>query len=327
MSINPELLEEYINELGINYKTNSLSYIFECPRCHKDVLYMYRSNSCYFTCQKCKFKGSPEYALAELANVSLSIIKERLYGTQWVDTTQQIDLKIFDFITDEDEIDIELFEIIPEIKWKFDEIKINEKHAIRGLRYLESRGVPLDIALKYQIRYAPVRQRILFPVIVNGRLLGHQDRLIVENRVWNEELEEYKEGAKVVSSDNLPNSRVPLFADNLIDSEHAIIAEGPFDGLKFSQIGGNIATMGKAVSKGQISFIRSKGVKRIYLALDRNAYNETNKLIQEFSDLETYVIKVPDHRQDFGDCTFEECAQAFKTASRTFPGMLLLHFE
>lgn len=285
---------------------------------------MYRANSCLFRCMKCDFKGRPEKGLAELANIPISVVLNSLYGTQFVDTTEHLDLKLEDFFGEEDEFN---FELIPSISWTFDEIPINAKHSIKGLKYLESRGIPLDIALKYNIRYAPVRQRVLFPFEVDGRLLGHQDRIIVENRVWSEEEEKFKEAPKAISTDNMPTSRMVMFGDNLNGSEHAIIAEGPIDAIKLDLAKGNICTLGKSVSKGQVNYIRSKGIKRIYLALDRDAYQQCADLVQEFSDLEVYKINVLKDKHDFGDMSFEECLTAFNNAERVFPGQLFVHFN
>src|ERR1022692_1424663 len=320
--LDPEVLSSYIEELGLSYKTNSLSYIFDCPKCNKSVLYMYRTSG-IFRCMKCVFKGRPEYALSDLAGIPVGQVKERLYGSQWVDTTVELDLDLEDFFGEDDDFDIE---IIPEIKWKFDEYPIDHKFSVKGLAYLESRGISFEVAQKYHIRHSPTQQRVLIPMEVNGRLLGHQGRLIVPNIAWDEESSKYKEAPKIISTDNFPNSRVTMFADNLKGSEHAIVCEGPFDALKFDYCGGNIATTGKAVSKGQCNFIRSYGVKRVYLALDSNAYNETNRLVQEFSDLATYVLKVPKNRKDFGECSFEECYQVFMNAELVFPGELQVYF-
>src|ERR1700690_721935 len=321
--LDPEVLSNYLEELGLSYRSNSLSYIFNCSRCSKAVLYMYRASG-IFRCMKCDFKGRPEYAISDLAGVPLLTVKNALYGTQFVDTTEQLDLKLEDFFGEEDEFEVE---IIPSISWQWNEYPIDHPHSKRGLTYLQSRGIPLEVAQKYHIHHSPTTQRVLIPMEVNGRLLGHQGRLIVPNVIWNEELQKFKEAPKIISSDNFPNSRVVIFADNLKGSEHAIICEGPFDAMKFDLCGGNIATTGKAVSKGQINFIRSYGVKKIYLALDRNAYAESTKLAQEFSDLEVYKINVLDGYQDFGEMSFEQCLQAFKEAQPVFPGQLQVYFQ
>lgn len=323
--INPEILESLIDELGLNYKTNSISFIFHCPKsdCGKDVMYMYRASG-VFLCMRCHFKGSAAVGISALSGISVYEISNKLYGTQFVDTTENLQLNLDSFFGETDEID---FEIIPKIKWSFEELPINHKHSIKGLKYLESRGIPLNIALKYNIRYSPTKQRVLFPLEVDGRLLGHQDRIIVPNRVWSEEDQKFKEAPKAISTDNLPTSRVVMFGDNLNGSEHAIIAEGPVDCIKFDEAKGNIATLGKGVSLGQISYIRSKGVKRIYLALDNDAYADSAKLAQEFSDLEVYKIDVLPGMHDFGDMSFEQCLQAFKDAKPVLPGHLFVHFN
>ncbi|HVT63297.1 MAG TPA: hypothetical protein VHD33_07425 [Legionellaceae bacterium] len=267
------------------------------------------------------FKGAPEYALSELASIPVSKVKAALYGVKWAEANTDLNINLDEY--DPEKVEIE---VIPTIKWQWDEYPIDHKFAASGLRYLESRGIPLEIAKKYHIRHAPARQRVLFPVELDGRLIGHQDRLIVDDVIWSEEEQQYKRCPKILSSDNLPR-QIPMFADNLNGSDHVIITEGPIDAIKFDYCnGGNIATMGKEVGPRQIKFIKSKPIKKVYIALDPDAFAVTNRLIQEFSEYEVYVLKPLDGYKDFGAMLFEQCYQVFKKAQPVFPGELILHF-
>ena len=114
-----------------------------------------------------------------------------------------------------------------------------------------------------------------------------------------------------------------MFADNLIGSNFAIVAEGPVDAIKFEQVGGNICTMGKVVTDKQLDIIKSYGIQKVYLALDDDALLEKN-LVAEKLNLTTFRLSVPKSciercekigkKADFGECTFDEARQAFESA-------------
>jgi hypothetical protein len=116
-----------------------------------------------------------------------------------------------------------------------------------------------------------------------------------------------------------------MFAHNLLGKDFAILAEGPFDALKFDYVGGNVATMGKVVTKKQLDIIKSYGIRKLYLALDADAAYEVDEIVKS-GEFETYIVKVPDSctarcravgkKSDFGECTFEECVTAFNQAER-----------
>jgi hypothetical protein len=115
-----------------------------------------------------------------------------------------------------------------------------------------------------------------------------------------------------------------LFEDQLAKSDHVIIAEGPFSSLKFWLAGGNIATLGKEVTRLQLERIKFYRPKKVYLALDDDAIDKMRDLSKKFS-VPVYRVRVPqtaiersirEHKEkaDFGECTFDECLQAIRDA-------------
>jgi DNA primase len=114
-----------------------------------------------------------------------------------------------------------------------------------------------------------------------------------------------------------------MFQDNLINSPHAIICEGPVDALKCHLIGGAVATMGKNVSKRQIEIINNSGVGRVYVALDPDAVTEIKHLLQAFPDKETHLLQPPPDKKDLGECSLEEVRDLFQRARPWDKGSLL----
>jgi hypothetical protein len=344
MSCNPNKLRQIIEASGLSYKQNSVSYIFTCPKCLKDDKLYLRKRDGRFTCWVCKetdnYQGRPEYALADLMLLPLSQVKQVLYGVVVPTTADALDLQLGDFFGEGDEVDREAVEL-PTRVFPYHYYPISHPLAHRGLTYLENRGIPLDVAMEYHLRFSPVERRVIFPVEVGSRLVGWQGRTVVDNQWWDEEREKYVEVSKILSSKDIPTANTVMFANRLKGSSHVVVCEGPVDAMKAHLCGGNVATMGKAIGQGQIKTIRdperltrldvglfsNSGIEKVYLALDPDAARETARLVREFSDLAVYVMTPPPQYKDFGEMTFEQVYQVFQTAERVGPGRLFVHFK
>lgn len=315
--LDPRVLADYIESCGVQYRENSRSYIFVCPRCNKKgKLYIQKSNG-NFVCWVCKetegFQGRPEFALAELTGEAIYSIREKLYGSApMVQGGTYLDCPLRDFFGEDEVVDDEAEELV-EIQWPWDYYPIEHKHGARGATYLAERGVPLDVAQLYGIRYAPVERRVVFPIYAGARLVGWQKRLIVDNRAWNEETEEWVEGPKILSSRGIPRERTVMFSNRPM-TEHVVLCEGPVDALKAHLCGGNVATMGKAVSANQVKLLRNAGVTKFYMALDPDAFEETRRLVSDLGDLECHLLVVPSQYKDLGAMPMPEVLELFRNA-------------
>lgn len=344
MSAEPNKLLDFIAQHGLSYKENSRSYVFDCPKCRKkDKLYMEKRSGkfiCFFCAEIDGYRGRPEFALSDLALVPLQQVKEFLYGATWQGTTFELHLELGDFFGDEDLLDDDAL-VVPEIEFPYDYYPIDHSFCDRGVEYLKTRGISLEMAMEYRLRYAPVLRRVIFPVELGERLVGWQERTILQTRHWDEETEKFRETPKMLSSKNIPTAHVVMFANRLQDSEHVVVCEGPIDAIKAHLCGGNVATMGKAIGKGQIDTIRDPnrltraqvgsfryaGIKKVYLALDPDAARETSRLIREFSDLEVYLMTPPRPYKDLGEMEYEDVLQLFKGAKRVGAGHLILNLR
>jgi hypothetical protein len=183
-----------------------------------------------------------------------------------------------------------------------------------GMSYLARRGVTPEMASKYDMAYSKHYRRVYFPIMMGGYCYGYQGRHI----------DPVEEGLRMRNNDGFRRDILVMFADNLEGSDFAIMAEGPFDALKFDLVGSNVCTMGKAVTDKQLDIIKSYGIRKLYLALDDDAAVEMN----EIADMKTfesyYKIDVPasvvarcaaaGKKADFGECTLEEAKTAFENA-------------
>jgi DNA primase len=328
--IDTTALKSLVEDSGISYRKNSVSWIFDCPKCNKrDKLYMRQRDGrfvCWFCATTINYQGRAEFALRDLLGVSLADIKLRLYGEDGHHYSPGNILglpPLEDFFSPAEYIP---FDIIPlkEMPFPLDYYPIDEPEARRGREYLEGRGVDMALAQKYGLRYYPLDCRVIFPILVEGRVIGWQGRSILPEKVIDAEGIE-RRVLKILTPKGVDRNRVLMFQDNLKGSEHAVVGEGPFDGIKADLCGGNVATMGKSVSKGQIQLIKNTpGMKRVYLAIDPDAAAELTRLCREFSDFEVFHMIPSGGFEDFGAMSPESVLDCFRVARRVRPANVFL---
>ena len=186
-SLDPDALKILVRDSGLSYKQNYKSYIFNCPRCRKNKLYIRKADG-VFICWRCDvdgFKGAAQYALAELLDLSVREVERQLYGEAGAQATLFLVLDLIDFFGDDDEVDEDARDI-PTVSWPSEFYTIDHFKSEPGLKYLEGRGIPKWLALKYGLRYCPMKRRVIFPITNAGNLYGWQERLIVSEK-WADE--------------------------------------------------------------------------------------------------------------------------------------------
>jgi hypothetical protein len=320
-----EVLKNLLETSPLSFKENEGSFIFDCPRCSKkDKLWIRKKDGrfvCFYCAEIDNFKGRPEYALKELLGIPLDVIKNKLYGEAWhQDGTGCLNINLRDFDEElEDDVPI-----LKEIAWPHDAYPICEPSSARGALYLESRGLPKNIAGEYGIRYWATQRRVLFPVIQHGVLVGHQARAVYPTEWVDKVTGALKSAPKIVTSEGLERDKALMFHDRLVDSKHAVLCEGPMDAIKAHLCGGNVAAMGKIVSRGQLQALRRMGIEKVYLALDPDAADEASRIAKELGDLELYIMQPPAGFKDLGEMSFEAVREVFDTAPKVTSNRLFV---
>lgn len=305
-----EKISSFLNHHNIVPKgQNARSFIFDCPACSGDrKLYIEKKDGrsvCFKgKSDKCPSPGSKVYyALSLLSGLSISAVRA----------------EIVDFITQlSDEINVSFEEEkkvegvdLPSVPLPDDVSFITDSSAEPGRLYLERRGITQEMQEKYSLMYSSSMRRAIFPVIMGGKLCGWQGRAI----------DPVDHSMRMHNAPGKWRSNALMFYDKLGKSEFVIVAEGPISALKFEKVGHFVATMGKEISKRQLEILKSHGIKKMYLALDRDAIDKTYRVRYHMDNaisgnIECFIVNVPDHRDDFGDCSFDECAEAFKSAEK-----------
>jgi len=312
---NSGALKDLLEESGVKYKTNFKSFILTCPRCRKTEKLYFRKDDGRFVCWYCRevsgFQGRPEFGLFEVTNLPLNEIRTRLYGLSRVFAVEYLDIQVKDFFTDDEEVPEDVYDP-PKMFYPPDFFPINHQHSLKGAEYLASRGIELDVARAYDLQYCPPKRRVIFPVKIQDRVIGWQDRYIGKTEWFDPSCDRMVKIPKTLTVTNLKRDRCLMFGNRLTGSRHCILTEGPIDALKAHLCGGNVATMGKSVSQAQVNLIRNSGVQRLYLALDPDAYLEVKNLAKKFSDLEVYDMRPPSPFKDLGEMSLQEVQSLFK---------------
>lgn len=307
-------IQDYLDEHGISYRIQNQSFSLTCPECDKkDKVNIHRTNGnyiCYVCADSGKIKGSkPEYLLQKYTGESVQDIKAFLYGITYEQLSGEFKLDLED---KKREVVVNLDQTTIPMGY----VHLNEPEALPGVNYLKSRGISLEVAFQYGIMYSEFVRRVLFPAYIESELVGYQARTI--DLVTEENI-------KAISSKGNWRSSHVMFQNRLKNQKHAIVCEGPVDAIKANLLGGNIATLGKNISANQISLLKNSGVKRIYLGLDDDAYDLVPELARQFGvNIETFLIHTPEHREDLGDCTFEEVVKAANEAEKIDGNSLFL---
>lgn len=336
MALDVKMLEQLIRGASVEHTENSVSWIFTCPRCNKSKKLFLRKRDGRFVCWRCKsdgYEGRPEYALRDLLGIPVRDIQEKLYGASSVADGPYVKLELRDFFGDDDEIPFDLLPSLPQVMFPEHFYEIEDVKATKGRVYLESRGINTALAKRFDLRYDPVERRVVFPIVVDGKLVGWQARFILPSK-WIDDQGRKWEIPKILTGPKSFNrERTFMFQDNLKESDHAVLCEGPVDGVKAHLCGGVIVSMGKALSPGQIEALKDWAEKvkartgrraKLYLGVDPDAAAELTRLCREFSDLELYQLLPRPGFEDLGADSPEGVFAAFLDARRINAGRVFI---
>jgi hypothetical protein len=316
-------IKEILSENGISLRETSRSFHAKCPECGKpDKLYIDKKTGATVCFRDSwHFKGSFPYYLAKTLGISIEEARQMVLSDgNPVDVNAPL---IIDLLGS-NKVDEEQ-EYLQPIHWP----EIGTESAIsnqEAFAYAQGRGIDTVMMAKYDMQFDPYSRRLQIPIKMQGICYGWQGRAI----------DPVEPKHKVRNNVGFNRGKLVMFTDNLINSEHCIVSEGPFDALKFELCGGNVATMGNVVTPEQLETIFSFPFKRFYVALDEDSPAEIRKLALA-SQVEAYIITVPqsakdrckalNKKADFGECTFEECLQAFKDAKPFDSTTLLVYLK
>lgn len=187
------------------------------------------------------------------------------------------------------------------------------------IRYLDRRGFwlpePEQLTARYGLRYTtrgPFSDRIIFPVIYEGRLIAWTARTIhnLEPRYKALTIDAESAAKQGIAPALGPISHYLLWYDRLMkcNAHTIILVEGPFDAMKVDLLGrahGIRATccFTAAPTDNQIMHSRTlfPRFKRRCLLLDRGAVGSTMHTIARLATLRVEALHLPEEFKDPGE--------------------------
>jgi DNA primase len=301
-------------ELDFFVREGTRSLILRCPNCGKEKLYVDKEHG-NFICfsGSCGIKGQAAKLVSLMKGIEYKDAVKELFGKK--EYLPQAIIDIGEFLEKEAEESPQSF-VLPKIDLPKHFFKITDPKCEAGRSYLQSRGIDTGVADKYNITYSPIYERVIFPIMDMGGhdVVGYQGRAISKDVL---------KGARMLNNTGFRKGKTFMFLNLAANSEHIIVTEGPVDAIKFDRCGGNIASLGKDITNDQLEILNNMKADRVYWALDDDADN----LIMEYSaalDKKCFILKVPEScvkrceamnkKPDFGECSFEECVEAFNDA-------------
>lgn len=319
-----EKLEDFIATHGLSTSGRSgRSFIFDCPACNGHKKLYIDKNSGISVCFKAKTDRCPKpgsrasVALSLLSGLSIKQVNDELFTGKTQLFADHIEVSF-----DKKRIKLNPAEI-SDAELPADALPIEWPESINGLNYLLSRGLVLDQLKSLSVMYSEGLRRVIFPVIIKNSMKGWQGRSI----------DPIDKNYRMYNYPGNWRASTCMFLDKCIpDNNYLIIAEGAISSMKFKDVGNYIATMGKSISKAQLQAVVDFGATNIYLALDRDAFDKIDKIRSDLTAMSmksvtVWNIPIPQHRDDFGDCTYDECAQAFKEAYKLTGNEIIVEFE
>jgi len=195
---------------------------------------------------------------------------------------------------------------------------VDSRFSAPGVEYLSRRGVSIELAQKYGLRYGPSTKRVVIPVYHGGVCVGWQARDITgEAQIKIDSPAGFMKGRTFMGYDELKK-----------DIPHVIISEGPFDFLHLDPLGNSICSMGAEITDTQIELIRRLDwVRDVYLGLDPDAFLKVQKIADRLEPEQSVWILTPpkDHqywldpkasKSDFGNTTLDGVVRSFEEAVR-----------
>mgnify|MGYP003632451476 FL=1 len=291
-----ELLVSLVNSvLGIGKRTSKGNHSYNCPFCnhHKPKLEVNftdnKNGDNPWHCWACDKKGRKLRSLFKQIEVSseyFSQLKKLVksgYEVEEVKTEEKI------------------LELPKEYKNIIGSKNIISKHASA---YLKRRNISEDDILKYNIgycEYGPYADRVVIPSYDSkGKLNYFTSRTFKEDT-----FQTYKNpdtSRNIIPFEMLINWDLPI-----------ILCEGPFDAIAIKR--NAIPLLGKNIQSNLMKKLVSSKVKKIYIALDTDAFNQALKFCEELLNegKEVYLVELPG--KDPSEMGFEQFTNLIQKAT------------
>jgi DNA primase len=304
--VNQILLGLVESVLGKSNPTARGNHAFYCPFCHHKNpklevnLIPNKKKENLWHCWVCDKKGKTLFGLFKALKVS---VDKRTQLKDILGTTEKYDVVVSNTKV----------ELPSEYKSLYNLTK-SDIHARHALAYLRRRGITTQDILKYQIGYCENGRYANKIIIPTYNADGQLDYFVARSfeKEPSRKYDAPSSDKNIIGFENMINWNIPI-----------VLCEGAFDAIAIKR--NAIPLFGKNISKKLMQKIVTSEVKKVYLALDKDAIKSTYKIAKQLLEAgkKLFVVDLDDKDPaDMGFALFTNKIQ--KSQEFTFSSLLNL---
>ena len=275
--VNQILLGLVESVLGKSNPTARGNHAFHCAFCHHKNpkleinLIPNKKKENLWHCWVCDKKGKTLFGLFKALKVSTN---KRTQLKDILGTTEKYDIVVSNTKV----------ELPPEYKSLYNLTK-SDIHARHALAYLKKRGITTMDVLKYKIGYCE-KGRYANKIIIPTYSADGQLDYFVARSFEKEPSRKYdapSSDKNIIGFENMINWNIPI-----------VLCEGAFDAIAIKR--NAIPLFGKNISKKLMQKLVTSEVKKVYLALDKDAIKSTYKIAKQLLEAgkKLFVVDLDD---------------------------------
>jgi DNA primase len=275
--VNQILLGLVESVLGKSNPTARGNHAFYCPFCHHKNpklevnLIPNKKKENLWHCWVCDKKGKTLFGLFKALKVSAD---KRTQLKDILGTTEK-----YDTIVSNTKV-----ELPPEYKSLYNLTK-SDIHARHALAYLRRRGITTQDILKYQIGYCENGRYANKIIIPTYNADGQLDYFVARSfeKEPSRKYDAPSSDKNIIGFENMINWNIPI-----------VLCEGAFDAIAIKR--NAIPLFGKNISKKLMQKLVTSEVKKVYLALDKDAIKSTYKIAKQLLEAgkKLFVVDLDD---------------------------------
>ena len=304
--VNQILLGLVESVLGKSNPTARGNHAFHCPFCHHKNpklevnLIPNKKKENLWHCWVCDKKGKTLFGLFKALKVS---VDKRTQLKDILGTTEKYDVVVSNTKV----------ELPSEYKSLYNLTK-SDIHARHALAYLKKRGITTQDILKYQIGYCENGRYANKIIIPTYNADGQLDYFVARSfeKEPSRKYDAPSSDKNIIGFENMINWNIPI-----------VLCEGAFDAIAIKR--NAIPLFGKNISKKLMQKLVTSEVKKVYLALDKDAIKSTYKIAKQLLEAgkKLFVVDLDDKDPaDMGFALFTNKIQ--KSQEFTFSSLLNL---
>lgn len=317
-------LFQYLRGIDIKFDVSKegAEYVLECPKCFRKKLSVCNTGDKkgLFNCYRCGFKGNLFDLISELEEITKNAAFKKIIQSRVLETRGNnalLDL----LLTEQPDIKLPEPEIVKAPAYFLDLFTIPKNHAV--WQYIYKRGLTEKQAKRWNLQYSTNDQRLIFPVYYDLKLVGWQGRDITGRSDQDKKYPKALTGPTLPGGTGFKKSWHLFGWDFVKKAKFVTIVEGPIDAIKGECVN-SIALLGKTISDVQFKrLLTLKFVKTVFVALDPDAIEQSEKLIRQLRPFydKVYLVNLPN--KDFGESTESEIKEYLYKSSLYQPKFML----